>query len=117
MGAWYLGFLFFSAICLLIAIPLIAFPAKLPGSDKLVKISEAHDGSSNEKSQVFTKINEIPKALQSLAKNPSFLFLNLAGASEGLIISGKIFMTFRKSKIELKFYFSFQVLLFFCRSY
>lgn len=76
-------------MCLLIAIPLIAFPASMPGSDKLVKVSEAHDDGGNEKCQVFTKINEIPKALRSLVKNPSFLFLNLAGASEGLIISGK----------------------------
>lgn len=75
----------------------------MPGSEKIVKVSEAHnDGSNNEKVQVFTKLHEIPKALQSLARNPSFLFLNLAGASEGLIISG---MKFIGQKFEKIIYF------------
>lgn len=95
-----MGFLIFSVLCLFIAIPLIAFPSRLPGSEKLEKISEAHNDGSNgkTKSQNFTKIHEIPKALYTLIKNPSFLFLNLAGASEGLIISG--FAVFLPKQIE-----------------
>lgn len=96
-GAWWLGFLIFSFVCLLIAIPLIAFPKSLPGSEKLQKVSEAHNGD-NQKSQAFTKLNEIPKALLTLTKNPTFLFLNLAGASEGLIISG--FAVFLPKQME-----------------
>lgn len=100
MGAWYLGFLVFSVVCLFIAIPLIAFPSRLPGSEKLEKISEAYNDGSDEKvkSQAFTKLHEIPKALHTLIKNPSYLFLNLAGASEGLIISG--FAVFLPKQIE-----------------
>lgn len=72
----------------------------MPGSEKLQKVSEAHnDGADDEiKSKAFTKIHEIPKALYTLTKNPSFLFLNLAGASEGLIISG--FAVFLPKQIE-----------------
>jgi organic anion transporter 4A len=69
----------------------------LPGSEKLQKISEAHNGDK-QKSQAFTKLHEIPKALMALARNPTFLFLNLAGASEGLIISG--FAVFLPKQIE-----------------
>lgn len=97
VGAWWIGFLIFSFVCLLVAIPLIAFPKTLPGSEKLQKISEAHDGD-NQKSQAFTKLSEIPKAFMSLGRNPTFLFLNLAGASEGLIISG--FAVFLPKQIE-----------------
>lgn len=87
----------FSVVCLFVAIPLIAYPNTLPGSEKLQKISEAHNGD-NQKSQAFTKLNEIPKAFMSLLRNPTFLFLNLAGASEGLIISG--FAVFLPKQIE-----------------
>lgn len=97
VGAWWLGFLIFSFVCLLIAIPLVAYPKMLPGSEKLEKISEAHNGDK-QKSQAFTKLHEIPKALMSLARNPTFLLLNLAGASEGLIISG--FAVFLPKQIE-----------------
>lgn len=97
VGAWWIGFLVFSFVCYFIALPLIAFPKTLPGSEKLQKVSEAHNGD-NVSSQAFTKLNEIPKALMSLAKNPTFLFLNLAGASEGLIISG--FAVFLPKQIE-----------------
>ena len=62
------------------------------------KVSEAHGADDEIKSKAFTKIHEIPKALYTLAKNPSFLFLNLAGASEGLIISG--FAVFLPKQIE-----------------
>lgn len=64
---------------------------------EVAKISEAHNGDKT-KSQAFTKLNEIPKAFMSLLRNPTFLFLNLAGASEGLIISG--FAVFLPKQIE-----------------
>lgn len=97
VGAWWIGFLVFSFVCLLVAVPLIAYPKTLPGSEKLQKISEAHNGD-NQKSQAFTKLSEIPKAFMALCRNPTFLFLNLAGASEGLIISG--FAVFLPKQIE-----------------
>lgn len=95
-----MGFLIFSVVCLLIAIPLIAFPSRMPGSEKIEKVSEAHNEGADDKpkSQAFTKLREMPKALLTLVKNPSFLFLNLAGASEGLIISG--FAVFLPKLIE-----------------
>lgn len=98
VGAWWLGFFIFSFICILIAIPLIAYPKRLPGSEKLKKSSEAY---RNQQSPAFTKLHEIPKAIFLLMKNPTFLFLNLAGATEGLIISG--FAVFLPKLIENQF--------------
>ncbi|XP_055547959.1 solute carrier organic anion transporter family member 4A1 [Wyeomyia smithii] len=101
VGAWWIGFVFMAAFCLLLAIPILAYPRALPGSDKLEKVSEAHKGDADQNKQTFTKIREIPKALVALLKNPTFFFLNLAGASEGLVISG--FAVFLPKLIENQF--------------
>ncbi|XP_055599366.1 solute carrier organic anion transporter family member 4A1 [Uranotaenia lowii] len=102
VGAWWIGFVFMAAFCLLLAIPILAYPRTLPGSEKLEKVSEAHKGDTDAEGQkAFTKIREIPVALAALLKNPTFFFLNLAGASEGLVISG--FAVFLPKLIENQF--------------
>uniref|UniRef100_A0AAG5DGR6 Solute carrier organic anion transporter family member n=2 Tax=Anopheles atroparvus TaxID=41427 RepID=A0AAG5DGR6_ANOAO len=106
VGAWWIGFVFMAAFCLLLAIPILAYPSALPGSEKLQKVSEAHrgdeEGADGERRQeAFTKIKQIPRALLALLRNPTFFFLNLAGASEGLVISG--FAVFLPKLIENQF--------------
>lgn len=102
MGAWWIGFTIMSVVCFLLAIPILGYPSSMPDSEKLQKIkeSEAYNGSAETK-QTFTKLKEIPKALFALLKNPTFCFLNLAGASEGLMISG--FAVFLPKHIENQF--------------
>uniref|UniRef100_A0A336MXI9 Solute carrier organic anion transporter family member n=1 Tax=Culicoides sonorensis TaxID=179676 RepID=A0A336MXI9_CULSO len=102
VGAWWLGFVVMALFCFLLAIPILAFPPSLPDYEKLQKerVSEAHNLKKDEKKQ-FTKLREIPKALLALLKNPAFFFLNLAGASEGLVISG--FAVFLPKLIENQF--------------
>ena len=63
-------------------------------------MSEAHNGNT-ESNQKFSKLKEMPKALFALLRNPTFFFLNLAGASEGLIIAG--FAAFLPKQIENQF--------------
>lgn len=46
-------------------------------------------------------MKDLPKALWALLKNPTFFFLNLAGASEGLTIAG--FAAFLPKQIENQF--------------
>lgn len=65
------------------------------------KVSEAHNGSSTTTAQHFSKLKDMPGALWALLKNPTFFFLNLAGASEGLIIAG--FAAFLPKQIENQF--------------
>lgn len=116
IGAWWIGFVFIALICLLLSIPILAYPSSLPGnltplcennnvdnntwfnihipsvlfigSEKLqqVKVSEAHSGTTNTKQ--YSKLREMHKAIFALLQNPTLFFLNLAGASEGLIIAG-----------------------------
>lgn len=99
VGGWWIGFVLMSLVCFLLAIPILAFPKTLPGSEKLEKTSEAHGGS--EQKRPFTKIREIPKALTNLLRNPTFFFLSLAGSTEGLAISG--FCVFLPKLLENQF--------------
>ncbi|KMQ96155.1 solute carrier organic anion transporter family member 4a1 [Lasius niger] len=107
IGAWWIGFLAAAVICFIIAVPVLAFPAALPGSEELAKdrVSEAHEKSTRpptaETGKVFSKIRELPRALTELLGNPAFFMLNLAGASEGLLIAG--FAAFLPKLIENQF--------------
>ncbi|PSN43734.1 Solute carrier organic anion transporter family member 4A1 [Blattella germanica] len=100
VGAWWIGFLLAALMCAVLAVPLLAFPPALPGAAALQaeKVSEAH---GNSKTEAFSKIREMPRALRSLIANPTFFFLNLAGASEGLLIAG--FAAFLPKLIENQF--------------
>ncbi|XP_041975302.1 solute carrier organic anion transporter family member 4A1 isoform X2 [Aricia agestis] len=102
IGAWWVGFLLSALLCLVVAVPLLAFPYELPGAEEIrnSKVSEAHEGSAS-KSAAFNALKELPKAAAALFKNPTFMFLNLAGASEGMLISG--FAAFLPKLIENQF--------------
>lgn len=63
------------------------------------KISEAHE--CGDAAKKYTRLKDMPEALWTLLKNPTFAFLNLAGASEGLIIAG--FCAFLPKVIENQF--------------
>lgn len=69
------------------------------------RVSEAHEKSSRsptaERGEAFSKIQELPRALIELLRNPAFFMLNLAGASEGLLIAG--FAAFLPKLIENQF--------------
>ncbi|XP_066601024.1 solute carrier organic anion transporter family member 4A1 [Prorops nasuta] len=107
IGAWWIGFLAAAVICFIIAIPILAFPHALPGWEDLAKekVSEAHEkatqASTSESGVTFSKIRELPRALAELLGNPAFFMLNLAGASEGLLIAG--FAAFLPKLIENQF--------------
>ncbi|XP_071564364.1 solute carrier organic anion transporter family member 4A1 isoform X2 [Temnothorax nylanderi] len=107
IGAWWIGFLAAAVMCFVIAIPVLAFPAVLPGSEELAKdrVSEAHETSTQSSTaatgEAFSKIRELPRALTELLGNPAFFMLNLAGASEGLLIAG--FAAFLPKLIENQF--------------
>lgn len=102
IGAWWIGFVFIALICLLLSIPILGYPRALPGSTELQqeKISEAH-GNTGKSNQNYSKLREMPKAIFALLRNPTLFFLNLAGASEGLIIAG--FAAFLPKQIENQF--------------
>ncbi|CAK1601566.1 unnamed protein product [Parnassius mnemosyne] len=102
IGAWWVGFILSAILCLVVAIPLLAFPYELPGAAEIraSKVCEAHEGAAS-KSAAFSALHELPQATVALMRNPTFVFLNLAGASEGMLISG--FAAFLPKLIENQF--------------
>lgn len=102
IGAWWVGFIVSAFICFFVALPLLAFPYELPGAEEIraSKVSEAHEGAAS-KSAAFSALKELPSAAAALLRNPTFMFLNLAGASEGMLISG--FAAFMPKLIENQF--------------
>ncbi|XP_071441843.1 solute carrier organic anion transporter family member 4A1 [Hetaerina americana] len=94
VGAWWIGFVLSALICVVIAIPLLAFPPSLPGAKAIQaqKVCEAHAGGDDAiggASALATgNFRGLPAAFRALIANPTFSFLTLAGAIEGLFIAG-----------------------------
>ncbi|KAM9751793.1 LOW QUALITY PROTEIN: solute carrier organic anion transporter family member 4A1 [Menidia menidia] len=95
VGAWWIGFLAGGAAALLVAFPILGYPRQLPGSQKHVamRVSEAHqlkDGSHTTASdpQFGKSAKDMPRSVLLLLKNPTFIFLCLAGATEATLIAG-----------------------------
>ncbi|XP_076024060.1 solute carrier organic anion transporter family member 4A1 [Genypterus blacodes] len=108
VGAWWVGFLAGGAAALLVALPILGFPRQLPGSQKYVamRVSEAHqlkDGSHTTASdpQFGKSVKDMPRSVLLLLKNPTFLFLCLAGATEATLIAGM--STFGPKFLESQF--------------
>ncbi|XP_061656950.1 solute carrier organic anion transporter family member 4A1 isoform X2 [Syngnathoides biaculeatus] len=108
VGAWWVGFLVGGAAALLVAFPILGYPRQLPGSQehKAMRVSETHqlkDGSHSTASDPhFGKsVKDMPRSVLLLLKNPTFLCLCLAGATEATLIAGM--STFAPKFLEAQF--------------
>uniref|UniRef100_A0A3Q3IDE3 Solute carrier organic anion transporter family member n=1 Tax=Monopterus albus TaxID=43700 RepID=A0A3Q3IDE3_MONAL len=108
VGVWWIGFLAGGAAALLVAFPILGYPRQLPGSQEYVamRVSEAHqlkDGSHTTASdpQFGKSVKDMPRSVLLLLKNPTFLFLCLAGATEATLIAGM--STFGPKFLESQF--------------
>ncbi|XP_060086605.1 solute carrier organic anion transporter family member 4A1 [Heteronotia binoei] len=108
VGAWWIGFIGAGAAALLTAIPILGYPQRLPGSQRYVvmRVSEVHqlkDGSHKTASDPdFGKtVKDLPRSVLLLLKNPTFIFLCLAGATEATLIAGM--STFGPKFLESQF--------------
>ncbi|XP_019609000.2 solute carrier organic anion transporter family member 4A1 [Rhinolophus sinicus] len=108
VGAWWVGFLGAGAAALLIAVPILGYPRQLPGSQRYVvmRASETHqlkDSSHTVASNPdFGKtIRDLPLSIWLLLKNPTFVLLCLAGATEATLIAGM--STFGPKFLESQF--------------
>nr|XP_054366161.1 solute carrier organic anion transporter family member 4A1 isoform X2 [Mirounga angustirostris] len=108
VGAWWVGFLGAGAAAFLIAIPILGYPRQLPGSQRYVvmRVSETHqlkDGGHKAASNPdFGKtIRDLPLSIWLLLKNPTFILLCLAGATEATLIAGM--STFGPKFLESQF--------------
>ncbi|KAM8945750.1 solute carrier organic anion transporter family member 4A1 [Pelodytes ibericus] len=106
VGAWWIGFLGAGAAAFLISFPILGYPQQLPGSQRYVvmRVSEAHqvNGEAHKPDPDFGKtIKDLPKSALMLLKNPTFIFLCLAGATEATLITGM--STFGPKFLESQF--------------
>ncbi|XP_034028011.1 solute carrier organic anion transporter family member 4A1 [Thalassophryne amazonica] len=108
VGAWWIGFLAAGGAAVLVAIPILGYPRQLPGSQEYVnmRVSETHqlkDGSHITASdpQFGKSVKDMPRSMLLLLKNPTFLFLCLAGATEATLIAGM--STFGPKFLESQF--------------
>ncbi|XP_047626646.1 solute carrier organic anion transporter family member 4A1 isoform X1 [Phacochoerus africanus] len=108
VGAWWVGFLGAGAAAFLIAVPILGYPRQLPGSQRYVvmRASETHqlkDSSHKAASNPdFGKtIRDLPLSIWLLLKNPTFILLCLAGATEATLIAGM--STFGPKFLESQF--------------
>lgn len=104
VGAWWLGFVISAFVTALIAAPMCGFPKRLPGSEKFKAEREVevyHKGSGSKNREQPVGIRDIWISFKVLIVNPTFMFLNLAAACEGIMVSG--FSTFAPKFIEYQF--------------
>lgn len=110
VGAWWLGFVICGVSALLIAWPIAMLPASLPGmkepsGDQVCK-SRINSRNSSFRSSVRSRAGKKPdldmtagngplpvgkellSAIILLVTNPTFIFVSLAGASEGFLMQG-----------------------------
>ncbi|KAL4655427.1 solute carrier organic anion transporter family member 4A1 [Arapaima gigas] len=108
VGAWWIGFIAGGVAALLIALPILGYPRQLPGSQRYVamRVSEAHqlkDGSQQTAAdpQFGKTVKDMPRSVLLLLKNPTFIFLCFAGATEATLIAGM--STFGPKFLESQF--------------
>ncbi|UYV75934.1 SLCO4A1 [Cordylochernes scorpioides] len=106
VGAWWISFVLSTFIGVLVALPILSFPKTLPGFSKIQaeKVSEMHKKLQNSEavqSGFGVKLRDLPRSLRFLMTNPTFVFLSLAGATEGMLVSG--LATFLPKVIESQF--------------
>ncbi|XP_033825571.1 solute carrier organic anion transporter family member 4A1-like [Periophthalmus magnuspinnatus] len=108
VGGWWIGFLGGGALSLLVAIPILGYPRELPGSQETaaIRVSEAHQGkegshASTSDPQFGKTLRDMPRCVLLLLKNPTFLFLCLAGASDANLIAAM--STFGPKILESQF--------------
>ncbi|XP_048860331.1 solute carrier organic anion transporter family member 4A1-like isoform X1 [Brienomyrus brachyistius] len=108
VGAWWIGFILGGIAALVIALPILGYPRQLPGSQRYVamRVSEAHqmkDGSQERAAdpQFGKTVKDMPRSVMLLLKNPTFIFLCFAGATEATLIAGM--STFGPKFLESQF--------------
>ncbi|XP_052040487.1 solute carrier organic anion transporter family member 4A1 isoform X2 [Apodemus sylvaticus] len=95
VGAWWIGFLGAGIASFLIAIPILGYPRQLPGSQRYVVMRAAETQQLKDHSRravsnpAFGKtVRDLPLSIWLLLRNPTFILLCLAGATEATLIAG-----------------------------
>lgn len=83
VGAWWIGFLISGGMAWACAIFIGSYPPTLPSSEKKQQVSV----SSKDESKLVG-LKQMPSAIKSLLLNPTYMFISVGGAADGLVIAG-----------------------------
>ncbi|XP_045430962.1 solute carrier organic anion transporter family member 4A1 isoform X2 [Pipistrellus kuhlii] len=107
VGAWWVGFLGTGAAALFIAVPILGYPRRLPGSQRYVAMRASEHQLKDRSPQAASSpgfgrtVRDLPLSVWLLLKNPVFILLCLAGATEATLIAGM--STFGPKFLESQF--------------
>ncbi|XP_064482717.1 solute carrier organic anion transporter family member 4A1-like [Ornithodoros turicata] len=90
VGAWWLGYLIGSALSFIVALPISLLPKQLP-CRMWAQLEERCDAVTNKSKSLKHTNNDIkhlPSNVVLLLRNPTFVFICLAGTTETMIITG-----------------------------
>ncbi|XP_048259145.1 solute carrier organic anion transporter family member 4C1-like [Haliotis rufescens] len=107
VGAWWIGVLVTFIAFLLVSIPFLGYPKKLPGyaALQLKRKSEAHTDGAEDVTATpgFGKnIRDFPTAVLLLLKNPTYVLTCLGATVEAMIVTG--LATFGAKLLQQKFH-------------
>ena len=100
VGAWWVGFLISGSVGVLLSIPLLAFPPRLPGFKKF-SLERGREVATQKMSDVTGQshdLRDIYLSVKLLMSNLPFMFINIAAAADGILVAG--FSTFMPKFIE-----------------
>ncbi|XP_008841467.1 solute carrier organic anion transporter family member 4A1 isoform X2 [Nannospalax galili] len=108
VGAWWIGFLGAGIAAFFIAVPILGYPRQLPGSQRYVVMRAAETQQPKEHSHRAASspafgetVKDLPLSIWLLLRNPTFILLCLAGATEASLIAGM--STFGPKFLEAQF--------------
>ena len=106
VGAWWIPFIITGFLSLLIAIPFLMFPRKLPNSDeikaeRMKEMAKVIQGGFKRCDSVQEKLRAFPLHLKHLLLNPAYIFLCLALGTMFILIIGQV--DFAAKYIESQF--------------
>ncbi|XP_054433475.1 solute carrier organic anion transporter family member 4A1 [Pteronotus mesoamericanus] len=102
VGAWWVGFLGAGAAAFLTAVPILGYPRQLPGSQHYVVVRASETHQLKDSGPDFGKtIRDLPLSAWLLLRNPAFVLLCLAGATEATLIASM--STFGPKFLESQF--------------
>ncbi|XP_033726691.1 solute carrier organic anion transporter family member 4A1-like [Pecten maximus] len=106
VGAWWVGFVVCGMLAVVIAFPLAGFPPVLPNSaqymeERTKEVYKNKDVSPEDEAPRKISLINIWKSSKLLITNPTYVFLSLATATDGLLLVG--ISTFIPKFIEIQF--------------
>ncbi|XP_069106710.1 solute carrier organic anion transporter family member 4A1-like [Argopecten irradians] len=105
VGAWWAGFVVCGLLTVIVSLFILAFPATLPNSAKYlaerqIEVYKNKDKDTGDVPRTFS-VSNVGKSVKTLITNPTYMFLCLASATDGILIVG--LSTFIPKFTEIQF--------------